>query len=67
MLVTELLLIRAWVNARIAKIRDNGEDAGFTTLEWVAIAAVVVAGAIVIAIILMNKGKKAANNNVNLQ
>lgn len=66
MLVTELLLIRAWVSARIAKVRDNGEDAGFTTLEWVAIAAVIIAAAIIIATVLMNKGKKAANN-VNVQ
>jgi len=66
MLVTEILLIRAWVNTRIAKIRDNGEDAGFTTLEWVAITAVIIAAAIIIATVLMNKGKKAANN-VNLQ
>jgi hypothetical protein len=66
MLVTELLVLRAWVHARIAKVRDTGEDAGFTTLEWVAIAAVVIAAAIIIATILMNKAKKAANN-VNVQ
>ena len=66
MLMTELVMIRVWVQARIAKVRDNGDDAGFTTLEWVAIAAVIIVAAVIIATVLMNKGKKAAND-VNVQ
>lgn len=65
--MTELQVLWAWVNARIGKIRDeHGEDAGFTTLEWVAIAAVVIVAAIVVATILMNKAKSGANK-VNVQ
>jgi hypothetical protein len=65
--MTELQVLWAWVQARIGEIREeNGDDAGFTTLEWVAIAGVVIVAAIIIATILMNKGKSGANN-VNVQ
>jgi hypothetical protein len=65
--MTELQVLWAWVNARIGKVREeHGDDAGFTTLEWVAIAGVVIVAAIVIATILMNKAKDGANN-VNVQ
>jgi hypothetical protein len=65
--MTELQVLWAWVNARIGKVREeHGDDAGFTTLEWVAIAGVVIVAAIIIATILMNKAKDGANN-VNVQ
>jgi hypothetical protein len=63
----QLQMLWAWTNARIDKIRDeSGDDAGFSTLEWVAIAGVVIVAAIVVATILMNKAKDGANN-VNVQ
>ena len=63
----QLQMLWAWTNARIDKIREeSGDDAGFSTLEWVAIAGVVVVAAIVVATILMNKAKDGANN-VNVQ
>jgi hypothetical protein len=63
----QLKMLWAWTNARIAKIREeSGDDAGFSTLEWVAIAGVVIVAAIVVATILMNKAKTGANN-VNVQ
>ncbi len=63
----QLQLLWAWTNARIDKIREeSGDDAGFSTLEWVAIAGVVIVAAIVVATILMNKAKDGANN-VNVQ
>ena len=61
----QLEMLWAWTNARIAKIREE-PDAGFSTLEWVAIAGVVIVAAIVVATILMNKAKTGANN-VNVQ
>jgi hypothetical protein len=65
--MTELQVLWAWVNARIGKVREeHGDDAGFTTLEWVAIAGVVIVAAIVVATILTNKAKSGANN-VNVQ
>lgn len=65
--MTELQLLWAWVNARIGKAREkHGDDAGFTTLEWVAIAGVVIVAAIIIATILMKKATDGANN-VNVQ
>ena len=63
----QLQMLWAWTNARIDKIREeSGDDAGFSTLEWVAIAGVVIVAAIVVATILMNKAKNGANN-VNVQ
>ena len=63
----QLQMLWAWTNARIDKIREeSGDDAGFSTLEWVAIAGVVIVAAIVVATILMNKAKDGANN-VNVQ
>ena len=60
-------MVSAWAAARIGRIRaESGEDAGFSTLEWVAIAGVVIVAAIVVATILMNKAKDGANN-VNVQ
>jgi hypothetical protein len=59
-----LEMLWAWTNARIQKIREEqgGDDGGFSTLEWVAIAGVVIVAAIVVATILMNKAKSAANS-----
>ena len=63
----QLQMLWMWTNARISKIREeSGDDAGFSTLEWVAIAGVVIVAAIVVATILMNKAKDGANN-VNVQ
>ena len=63
----QLQMLWAWTNARIDKMREeSGDDAGFSTLEWVAIAGVVIVAAIVVATILMNKAKDGANN-VNVQ
>ena len=63
----QLQMLWAWTNARISKVREeSGDDAGFSTLEWVAIAGVVIVAAIVVATILMNKAKDGANN-VNVQ
>lgn len=63
----QLQMLWAWTNARISKIREeSSNDAGFSTLEWVAIAGVVIVAAIVVATILMNKAKDGANN-VNVQ
>ena len=65
--MTELQVLWAWVHARIGKIRDeHGDDAGFTTLEWVAIAGVVIVAAIIVATLLMNKAKTGAGK-VNVQ
>ena len=62
-----LQLLWAWMRARLGNDRDtddgvDGSDAGFTTLEWVAIAGVVIVAAIVIATILMQTAKDGANN-----
>ncbi len=63
----QLQMLWAWTNARIDKIREeSGDDAGFSTLEWVAIAGVVIVAAIVVATLLMNKAKTGARN-VNVQ
>jgi hypothetical protein len=63
----EVQMLWAWANARIVKIREeSGDDAGFSTLEWVAICGVVIVAAIVVATVLMNKAKTGANN-VNVQ
>jgi hypothetical protein len=65
--VTELQVLWAWMSARIGKAREeHGGDAGFTTLEWVAITGVVIVVAIVVATILMDKARNGANN-VNVQ
>lgn len=71
--MTELQMLWAWIDARIDQVRDkdaddtgSDNDAGFTTLEWVAIAGVVVVAAIIVATVLMNKAKDGANN-VNVQ
>lgn len=66
--MTELQMLWAYMRARIANVRgdDDRSDAGFTTLEWMAIAGIVVAAAIVIATVLMTKGKDAASN-LNVQ
>lgn len=67
----QLQLLWAWMHARLDtsldrnRDTDDGEpgyDAGFTTLEWVAIAGVVIVAAIVIATILMTTAKDGANN-----
>ncbi|MGH3626503.1 MAG: hypothetical protein ACRDRL_03535 [Sciscionella sp.] len=65
--MTQLQLLWAWMHARLGNGRDtddgvDGSDAGFTTLEWVAIAGVVIVAAIVVATILMNEAKTGANN-----
>lgn len=60
----ELQVLWAWVAARAEKARQ--EDDGFSTLEWVAIAGVVVVAAIIVATILMNKAKSGAHN-INVQ
>ena len=63
----ELQMVGAWAAERIGRIRaESGDDAGFSTLEWVAIAGVVIVAAIVVATILMNKAKDGANS-VNVQ
>lgn len=63
----ELQLVSAWVAERIGWIRaESDDDAGFSTLEWVAIAGVVIVAAIVVATILMTKAKDGANS-VNVQ
>ncbi|MHA3700750.1 hypothetical protein ACXR2U_01080 [Jatrophihabitans sp. YIM 134969] len=62
----ELQMLWAWVNGRIDKVRDEGDEAGFTTLEWVAIAGVVIVAAIVVATVLMNKAKTGAGK-INVQ
>lgn len=70
--MVELQVLWAWTAARIYTIRrhaspDGGEsDGGFTTLEWVAIAGVVIVAAVTVATVLMNKAKQGANN-VNVQ
>ena len=62
----ELQMLWTWMTARIEKVRDQGDDAGFTTLEWVAIAGVVIVAAILVATVLMNKAKSGAAD-VNVQ
>lgn len=63
----QLQMLLAWTNARIEAIREeSGDDAGFSTLEWVAIAGVVIVAAILVATTLMQKAKDGANN-VNVQ
>lgn len=62
-----LQLLWAWMHARLGNPRDtdddaDGSDAGFTTLEWVAIAGVVIVAAIVVATVLMNEAKTGASN-----
>jgi hypothetical protein len=64
--MTELQLLWAWVTTRIEQIRDDDDDAGFSTLEWVALAGVILVAAIVVATVLMNKAKNAAKA-VNVQ
>lgn len=63
----QLQMLWAWAEARVGKIRDEeNKDAGFTTLEWVAIAAVVIIAAIAIATVLMNKARTGADG-INVQ
>ena len=63
--MVELQVLWAWVRARIEVIRDD-DDAGFGTLEWVALAGVVIVAAIVVATVLMQKAKDGASR-VNIQ
>lgn len=64
----QLQLLWAWMHARLGTNRDTDDDsgerldAGFTTLEWVAIAGVVIVAAIVIATLLMQTAKDGAGN-----
>lgn len=64
--MSEVQMVWAWMHARIGKTREHGGDAGFTTLEWVAIAGIVIVAAVVVATVLMTKAKNGANN-VNVQ
>ena len=63
--MAEIQMVYWWAVFRLRTLRDNSDD-GFTVLEWVAGAAIVIAAAIIIATILMNKGKAKANQT-NLQ
>ena len=65
----EIQMVYWWAAFRLQALRDNRDqrgDDGFTVLEWVAGAAIVIAAAIVITTVLMNKGKSKANTT-NLQ
>ena len=64
--MVEIRMVYWWALLRLRTLRDNGRDDGFTVLEWVAGAAIVIAAAIIIATILMSKGKAKANQT-NLQ
>ena len=64
--MVEIRMVYWWAVLRLRTLRDNSGDAGFTVLEWVAGAAIVIAAAIIIATILMSKGKAKANQT-NLQ
>ena len=63
--MVEIQMVYWWAVLRLRTLRDHSDD-GFTVLEWVAGAAIVIAAAIIIATILMNKGKAKANQT-NLQ
>ncbi len=58
-------MVWLWAQLRLAQLRGSDED-GFATLEWVAMAGIIVAAAVVIAVLLMTKAKNAASN-VNVQ
>ena len=58
--MVEIQMVYWWAVFRLHTLRDNRDD-GFTVLEWVAGAAIVIAAAIIIATILMSKGKAKAN------
>lgn len=62
----EFQMVYWWAAARIRAIKDNGEDSGLVALEWMAIAAIAIAAAIVIGLVMYNKGKTKANQT-NLQ
>lgn len=67
----ELQMIWAWTTAHIDALRHDEDgnrtaDGGFTTLEWVALAGVVITAAVIVATVLMNKARTGANN-VNVQ
>ena len=64
--MVEIRMVYWWAVLRLRTLRDNSGDDGFTVLEWVAGAAIVIAAAIIIATILMSKGKEKANQT-NLQ
>ena len=59
--MVEIRMVYWWAVLRLRTLRDNRGDDGFTVLEWVAGAAIVIAAAIIIATILMSKGKAKAN------
>jgi hypothetical protein len=64
--MNEIQMVIAWAAARVQIMRDNGDDAGFSTLEWVALAGVIIIAAIAVATVLMTKAKTAAGK-VNVQ
>lgn len=65
--MVQIQMLWAWAAGRLAKVRDEQDkDAGFTTLEWVAVAAIVLVAAIAIATVLMNRARTAADG-VNVQ
>ncbi len=55
MTLTALHYLYAQVRTRLAKIRADGADAGALSLEWVAIAIVLVAAALALATFLTGK------------
>jgi hypothetical protein len=69
MTMLEFQLVYWWAANRIRTIRDRRDhhaDRGLVALEWMAIAAVAIAAAIIIGIVMYNKGKAKANST-NLQ
>ena len=59
--MTEMTMLYAWAQARLRQLRHgDSDDAGFGTLEWVALAGVIIIAAIVVATTLMNTAKDGA-------
>lgn len=56
--VPELVYLRAWATVLTGDRRRD--EAGFSAAEWVVLAAIVIGGCIVIANIVMDKFKGAA-------
>ena len=59
-MITEFTVLLAWVRARLNLVREEGDDAGFSTLEWMGIAVGVVTIAIAVTLIYKAKANAGA-------
>lgn len=58
----EIQLIVAWASHRIAMFKADDPERGDGILPWVVLTAVLVAAALAVGLIIVNKAKQTANN-----